>query len=167
MITVFSYDYTSMARVGTLGNTVHWMGWNKSTRIALYATMEMALDVSRPVTAKAVADKYGMSVHHVSKVLTALARAGVATAVRGVGGGHRLAQEPEQTTLLEIVTAIEGPRNSNCPLVTEKGCVGRTNCGLGAILHLIDEQTFRTLESFTLAEAASSGTVHERLLHIG
>ncbi len=50
--------------------------------------------------------------------------------------------------------------------ITEKSCGGRSNCGLGAILRGIDQQTLRTLESFTLADAASSGAVGERLVDI-
>lgn len=142
------------------------MGWNKSTRIALYATMEMARSRDKPVTAKSVADKYGMSVHHVSKVLADLARSGIVTSVRGVGGGHRLVQDPSGTTLLHIVTAIEGPADSNCPLITEKGCDTLRNCGLGSILRSIDRQTLRTLEAFTLADATSSRAVSERLVNI-
>ncbi len=140
------------------------MGWNESTRIALYATLEMARAADGPITAKAVAAKYQMSVHHVSKVLAQLARSGIVTAVRGAGGGHRLSGEASETTLLQVVTAIEGPRKAACPLATGPGCVGPSNCGLGAILHQIDQQTLNTLESFTLADAARSSLVSDRLV---
>ena len=65
--------------------------WNKSTRLALYAALEMAQAQGQLVSVASVAAKYGISSHHLSKVLQQLARAGIAHAVIGVGGGYRLA----------------------------------------------------------------------------
>ena len=45
----------------------------------------------------------------VSKILKALARGQIVESHRGAGGGYRLAQAAEQTTLAAVIRALEGP----------------------------------------------------------
>jgi len=45
----------------------------------------------------------------VSKILKALARAGLLVSHRGVKGGYCLARSPDQITIDEIIEALEGP----------------------------------------------------------
>lgn len=45
----------------------------------------------------------------VSKVLKLLAKADVVNSVRGVNGGYKLARTPQNITVAQIVSAIEGP----------------------------------------------------------
>ena len=59
------------------------MRLQKNTLLALYSVLESALDPTRHVPAAAVARKYGVSVHHLAKVLGELARAGLVESVRG------------------------------------------------------------------------------------
>jgi len=46
---------------------------------------------------------------YLAKIVNALARQGLVTARRGVGGGISLTRKPEEITLLQIVEAVEGP----------------------------------------------------------
>lgn len=62
------------------------MKWNKSTRLAIYAAMEIARAGDNLVTVVEVANKYQISSNHLAKVFQTLARAGLVEAVRGVGG---------------------------------------------------------------------------------
>jgi FeS assembly SUF system regulator len=45
----------------------------------------------------------------VSKILKALARAGLLQSHRGVKGGYRLARDPSRISVEEIIRALEGP----------------------------------------------------------
>jgi len=45
----------------------------------------------------------------VSKILKALARAGLLQSHRGVKGGYRLARDPAEISVEEIIRALEGP----------------------------------------------------------
>lgn len=45
---------------------------------------------------------------YLAKIVNALARQGLVTARRGIGGGIALTCKPEEITLLEIVQAVEG-----------------------------------------------------------
>ncbi len=67
------------------------MKLQKNTSLALYSVLEFATDPHRHISAAEIADKYGVSSHHLAKVLSDLARAGVVESVRGVGGGYRFA----------------------------------------------------------------------------
>jgi DNA-binding IscR family transcriptional regulator len=42
----------------------------KNTRLALYSVLEFALDPTRHVAAAEIATKYGVSPHHLAKVLS-------------------------------------------------------------------------------------------------
>jgi len=53
------------------------MKLQKNTMLALYSALEFAADPTRHVAASVIADKYGVSQHHLAKVLSELARAGI------------------------------------------------------------------------------------------
>ncbi len=50
-----------------------------------------------------------LSTATVAKVLKALGRAGLVTAARGSGGGYRLARQPRDVTVADVIAAIDGP----------------------------------------------------------
>ena len=120
------------------------MRLQKNTLLALYSVLESAPDPSRHVPAAAVARKYGVSAHHLAKVLGELARAGLVESVRGAGGGYRFVGNARRLTLLDVVTLFE-PLDSP-PLAHTP--VGRA---LDAVLTEIDANSRATLGSITLA----------------
>lgn len=61
------------------------MKLQKATRCALYAVLELAADPQRQMSASEIADKYGISLNHLAKVLRSLGREGLVEAVRGAG----------------------------------------------------------------------------------
>jgi len=83
------------------------MRLQKATVFALYAVLELAADPERQLTAVEIADKYGISAHHLAKVLRDLGRAGMVDAVRGVGGGYRFAGNPKRLTLMDVIRIFE------------------------------------------------------------
>jgi Rrf2 family protein len=78
-----------------------------NTLLALYSVMEFAADPHRHIPASEIADKYGVSAHHLAKVLAELARAGVVASVRGVGGGYRFTANVRRLTLMDIIQLFE------------------------------------------------------------
>ena len=83
------------------------MKLQKNTELALYSVLEFAARPDEHVPAAEVAAKYGESLHHLAKVLSELARAGIVDSVRGVGGGYRFAANPRRLTLLDVIRLFE------------------------------------------------------------
>ena len=126
------------------------MKLQKNTRLALYSVLEFALDPTRQVAAAEIAAKYGVSPHHLAKVLSELARAGVVESVRGVGGGYRFAGNARRLTLMDVIrmfeelSAPDGERREP----GEETPVGRA---LSVVLAEIDEIATATFSSITIA----------------
>lgn len=57
---------------------------------------------------KDVAARQEISLKYMERVLPILKKRGLIDAVHGIGGGYRLAKEPDQITLWEILTLTEG-----------------------------------------------------------
>ncbi len=126
------------------------MRLQKNTSLALYSVLEFAADPQRHISAAEIADKYGVSSHHLAKVLSELARAGVVESVRGVGGGYRFAANARRLTLMDIIRTFE----DLSPLADDRrppGTLTPVDRALGAVLSEIDEIAKATFGSITLA----------------
>jgi Rrf2 family protein len=55
-----------------------------------------------------IATRQGIPVNYLNQMLITLRKAGLIESQRGPQGGHILAREPEQITLLEALVALEG-----------------------------------------------------------
>ncbi len=128
---------------------------NKSTRYALYAAMEMATaPPGEPVTATAVAERYGIPPTVMAKVFQQLVRAGIAAGTRGTGGGYRLARDPAEVTMLDVIQVFEpGPSPGGCLLAGEEPapCPRPEACRLRRIFDEVDGLARNTFASITLA----------------
>lgn len=78
-----------------------------NTMLALYSVIEFASGPERHVPASVIAEKYGVSPHHLAKVLAELARAGIVESVRGVGGGYRFAANARRLTPMDVIQPFE------------------------------------------------------------
>jgi Rrf2 family nitric oxide-sensitive transcriptional repressor len=100
-----------------------------------------------------IAEAYGVSEHHLMKVVQVLGQIGVIETVRGRGGGIRLAREPHEIVVGEVIRATEGrlvlvecfdEATSTCPLTR----VCRLREALGRAL----DAFFLVLDGYTLAD---------------
>lgn len=95
-----------------------------------------------------VAEAQAISRTHLMKVVNRLARAGFVHATRGRSGGVRLARDPSQINLGEVLRTTE----PQCALVECADCRLRRRCGLPAVLDEAGLAFRRTLERYTLAD---------------
>lgn len=123
------------------------MRLQKNTSLALYSVIELAAEPGRQVSAAEIAAKYGVSAHHLAKVLSELARAGIVDSVRGAGGGHRFIGNPRRLTLLDIIERFEEivPASHHPEVRTPAGNA------LALVLAEIDANARATFASITLA----------------
>jgi Rrf2 family protein len=125
------------------------MKLQKNTSLALYSVLEFAGDPTRQVSAAEIAEKYGVSPHHLAKVLSELVRAGIVASVRGVGGGYRFTGNARRLTLMDIIQMFEEVSTAAEPGDPDTASpVGRA---LGEVLSEIDQTARATFSSITLA----------------
>jgi Rrf2 family protein len=126
------------------------MRLQKNSSLAIYSVLEFAADPTRHISAAEIADKYGVSAHHLAKVLAELVHAGIVESVRGVGGGYRFAGNARRLTLMDVIRMFEELSESDGERREpgERTPVGRA---LSAVLSEIDEIATATFSSITLA----------------
>jgi Rrf2 family protein len=80
------------------------------------------LDEDAPIPTTRLAESYGLPPPYLNKQLQSLARAGIATSTPGARGGFRLARSLSKITLMDVVTAIEGPEEAfQCTEIRQRG----------------------------------------------
>lgn len=104
------------------------------------------------VCVRDVADFYGISSDHVSKVVQQLSRHAIVRTDRGRTGGLSLALEPEQITVGDIVELFEGPVSLLECVSTPGVCVIQPNCRLRRVLDRAGARLIRDLKEVTLAD---------------
>lgn len=128
------------------------MKLNKASMFALMAVLELASDPERQQSTGEIAAKYGISPHHLAKVMRDLVHEGLVQAVRGVGGGYRFSGNVQRTTLLDVIQMFENLESeldvpngskSDVPILEE----------LKSIASEIDELTKAVLDTITLETA--------------
>jgi Rrf2 family protein len=121
-----------------------------ATRLALYAALQLAADPRKQFAAAEIAERFGISVNHLAKVLRTLGRAGLVEAVRGAGGGYRFRGNVKRVTLLDVIQLFEevgrGGRAED-----EPGAASEEGRALRQVLDEIDDTARATLSSITLA----------------
>jgi Rrf2 family protein len=122
----------------------------KNSLLALYSVLEFAAEPSRHVPAATIAEKYGVSQHHLAKVLSELARAGLVESVRGVGGGYRFSGNAKRLTLMDVIRLFEEPLASPAP-ANDTAQATPVDRALEAVLAEIDQMALATFSSITLA----------------
>ena len=111
------------------------------TRYTDYALRTLLFLALRPggATVAEIASHYGISYNHLVKVANQLAKLGYVNATRGKSGGLKLARDPGEITVAEIVRATEpnfhmvecfNMETNTCPIAPAcklKGILGQAN----------------------------------------
>ncbi|MFO1082376.1 MAG: Rrf2 family transcriptional regulator [Reyranellaceae bacterium] len=118
-----------------------------ATRLGLYAALELARDPERTLSAAELAERFGVSGHHLAKVLQTLATAGLVRGGRGAAGGYRFIANRRRTTLMDIVALFEPPPGQRAREPGEGTDIG---AALQKVLTEIDEIAEATLRSISL-----------------
>ena len=120
-----------------------------SSRLAVFALLELAAQPERQLAVAQIGEKYGVSSHHLAKVMHLLNRAGLVTAVRGAGGGYHFSGNVRRTTLLEVIELFENLGSHDARTIALKPTPEAR--ALHAVLDEIDDIVRATLGSITLA----------------
>ena len=131
---------------------------SSKTHNACLAVLELSLRYHQPqpVCLREIAEAHRLSPQFLVQILLQLKRSGFVESVRGASGGYRLAVRPEQISLLDIVSAIDG--EAQLPRCVTKNAAARTLNGVWARLSAAERQCLSATTFDELAEAVQSET---------
>jgi len=120
-----------------------------STGLAIFAVLELAAREDRRLSVAEIGERYGVSSHHLAKVMHVMGRAGLVRSVRGAGGGYQFTGNARRTTLLDVAQLFEDLNS----VVQDAGVADATPEGqaLREVLNEIDDIARATLGSITIA----------------
>jgi Rrf2 family protein len=119
------------------------------------ALLSLALHEGQaPTSVRDIAERTGLPQPYLEQILLALKGAGLVRSKRGVGGGYVLARLPEEITLAQIVSAVDGPiAAGDFGQPHENGaCEHEGQCVLLVVWSEVGTHMREHLGSFTLAD---------------
>ncbi|MDP4031591.1 MAG: Rrf2 family transcriptional regulator [Pseudorhodobacter sp.] len=130
------------------------------TDFGLRALMRMVSAPDRAFSSADLATEFGLSRHHLTKIMAALAQAGIVTTRRGAGGGAMLARPAREIRLGDVVRVLEaGQMLVTCFAIGGGGCTITSCCRLKARLRAADAAFLAELDRSTLADIALPAAV--------
>lgn len=91
--------------------------FSQTVEYALRAVIHLAHEAPSARTTAQIAEATRVPKDYLSKILQGLAKKGILTTQRGVGGGIALSRSPSELTILDVVNAVEPiERYLTCPL---------------------------------------------------
>ncbi len=133
------------------------MAVSQTAEYALRAVVWLAQNPGEPQTTQQLAEGTHVSVSYLPKVLQPLGRVGILTSQRGINGGYSLARDPEELTVLEIISCVDPiQRITRCPLRLQTHTGGL--CPLHTMLDDAVAETERRFSQTTIAELLRRNT---------
>lgn len=140
------------------------MQLNDSTDYGLRILMLLGHAAPQRVPNRNMASIHGLSYSHLQKVTQSLEAAGFVETRRGRGGGARLAREPEEIRIGDVVRALEPHLGLvRCLRPGVSGCVLDGGCGLAGVLRRAAEAFMGELDGTTLADVLEASPFADRL----
>lgn len=125
------------------------------TDYGLRMLMRMAGAPEEGFSTAELAEEFGLSRHHLTKIIQKLAKAGYVTTRRGSGGGATLARPAAEIRLGEIIRLLEeGQPLVECFASNGGDCTIDGRCRLKARLRAAEAAFLADLDRSTLADIA-------------
>lgn len=107
-----------------------------------------------PTSVKEIAGRTGLPEPYLEQILLALKGAGIVRSRRGIGGGYVLARKPQDITIAQILSAVEGPISAgDFGLPHENGaCEHEGQCVLLSLWHEVSEHMKEYLSNYSLQD---------------
>ena len=131
-----------------------------------YAVMAMA-DLARNsqgsvVPVASIAERQKLSYAYLEQLFSKLRRAGLVDSTRGPGGGYRLASEPRDITISDIMQAVEEPvKMTRCHIEDAGGCVGDSRCLTHDLWRALGDHIIGFLGNVTLGDVVDNANAKE------
>ena len=131
----------------------------KKADYGLIALRHLAVGSGQPsASAKEIADRYGMPLPLLTKILQKLARGGFLRSEHGTNGGYKLARDPRQVSALEVIRAIDGPIILMSCFTGQKKCGQSGTCTVREPLRRVHQGILQLLQNITISDMAQDET---------
>ena len=128
---------------------------SKKIEYAILAMQYIALNDGKQVSAKELSDKLAISFDFLSKTLQLLYKRGLVKSMQGIHGGYSLSKKAEDTSLEEIITAIDGVKPSILKCLSEEDvndCSRVSICSIRSPMLNIQDSLRGIFRSTTIAD---------------
>ena len=118
-------------------------------------------------TIKDITEAYGISSHHMVKIIHNLAKLKLIKTIRGKNGGILMAAQPETINLGQLIVQLE-PHFDLVPCFNKEkaNCCIAPVCKLKSVLHEAQAAFMSVLERYTLADVVTNNAELSVLLNI-
>jgi FeS assembly SUF system regulator len=131
----------------------------KMTNLADYAVVLMSFMAANPkktYSAADIASATAVPSPTVSKILGAMARSGLLLSHRGLNGGFSMARAPEDISVADIISVVDGPiALTNCIEHAPGECGMEVGCGMRRHWQKINDAVRGALENIPLSDLSS------------
>lgn len=134
---------------------------SEAASLGIHAVSILASHSDKRLSTPEIAAILKASEAHLSKVMQRLAAHGVVDSVRGPRGGFMLI-ENDETSLLDIYEAIEGPLKTNDCLLNHKVCQG-ADCVLGDLVRKINRMVKDRLSSTKISYLCGEFNLEDKI----
>ena len=130
----------------------------KLTKKADYGLMALKYLAEHPETAalsaKDVADAYGIPAQLLAKILQQLTKSGLLRSHAGMNGGYALAREARSISAYEVILSIDGPFFITSCTKGKTGCELGSSCTIKEPLARVNETIAGVLKSISIQDLA-------------
>jgi len=134
------------------------------SKLTDYATVILSVMAKQSTNVHAaieIAAVTGIALPTVSKILKLLVNAKVLISTRGAKGGYALARNPEEITVADVISALEGPIALTECSISQQGCEQAAGCDIRGNWNLINQVIHNALESVTLADMIKPTSIQD------
>ena len=118
--------------------------YGATVEYGVHCLLMLVRPLEKPVSSRELAELQGVSPTIVAKIFPKLEKAGLVISTDGISGGYRLARDPADISMLDVIDAIEGDRRlfdckevrQSCALFggTPPAWVSGGVCGVHAVM---------------------------------
>ncbi len=133
------------------------MKLSKSTELAIHGLYQLATERPNQLLVADMAESQNVSPSYLAKVFQKLARKGLVNSTRGKKGGFRLAREPKEISMADVVRAVEAEEPLFDCLKIVRCCEEENgNCVLRKAFEDAERSMYDTLSKTTLSDILES-----------